>query len=53
MSALKRRCVAEKVALASAFHVDPTQFLDMQKQVLTRTSRQNVGAYDGADAFGS
>jgi len=53
MTALTRRCEADKVALSSAFHVDHTQFLDMQKQVLTRTSRQNVGAYVGADAFGS
>jgi len=53
MTALTRRCEADKVALSSAFHVDHTQFLDMQKQVLTRTSRQNIGAYVGADAFGS
>jgi len=42
MSALKRRCVAEKVALASAFHVDPTQFLDMQKQVCKQICAENV-----------
>ena len=42
MTALKRRCAADKVALSSAFHVDHTQFLDMQKQVRKEISAENV-----------
>ena len=42
MTALKRRFAADKVDLSSSFHVDPTQFLDMQKQVRKEISAENV-----------
>jgi len=42
MIALKRRCAADKVALSSAFHVEHTQFLDMQKQVRKEVCAEKV-----------
>jgi len=37
-----RRCAANKVALSSAFHVDLTQFLDMQKKVRKEICAETV-----------
>jgi len=42
MTALKRRCAAAKVSLSGAFHVDPAQFFDMQKQMRKQICAENV-----------
>ena len=42
MTALKRKCTADKVALSSAFDVDHTLFLDMQLQVRKAICAENV-----------
>jgi len=41
MMALKWRCAADKV-VSSAFHVDHTQFLDMQQHVCKQICAENV-----------
>ena len=46
MTALKRRCAAAKVSLSGAFHVDPAQFFDMQKQMRKQICAENVMRMD-------